>query len=115
MVSELTHVHLIGKNYTGNGIIQSCRKEGNSYILTILMTTELALPELPERDPGVFAVDDFLTEEEETKILESLCSGIPRQTGCIFRQLSLSFRRFFSNSIQMLRSTLKIQNLLVSA
>ncbi len=76
-VSEETYVYLIGKDYTGNGIIQSCRSEGNEFILTILMTSDFPLPELSIKpDPGVFAIDEFLTEEEELKILESLRGGM---------------------------------------
>ena len=75
--SEETHVYLIGKDYTGNGIIQSCRSDGNEFILTILMTSDSLLPELSMKpDPGVFAIDEFLTEEEELKILQSLSKSL---------------------------------------
>ena len=69
-VSERTQVHLIGKHYTGNGIVQSCQSDGNEFIL---MTTSPSLP--APLDPGVFAINSFLTEEEELKILENLSNG----------------------------------------
>lgn len=72
-VNEQTKVTLIGKDYTGIGIVKSCRGDGKNFIVTIALEDENAeLPVLPERDPGVRAVDNFLTEEEETKILQDL-------------------------------------------
>jgi len=72
-INEKTQVYLIGEAYTGNGIVRSCQQEGTGFLLTIAMNVEASLSELrPERDPGVLAVEDFLTEEEEAKILESL-------------------------------------------
>src|SRR5205807_1454779 len=66
-------VFLIGNHYTKNGIVRSCHEEGDSFLLTILIDSEHSGPELlPEYDPGLFGVDDFLTEEEESKILEGL-------------------------------------------
>jgi hypothetical protein len=72
-VSEQTKVTLIGKDYTGIGIVKSCRGEGKNFIVTISMGNENA-PGGPtvDRDPGVLAVDSFLTEEEEAKILQDL-------------------------------------------
>jgi hypothetical protein len=72
-VDEKTKVTLIGKDYTGIGIVKSCRKEGTNFILHIGisdLSSSAALP--PDIDPGALLVDDFLTEEQETKILEGL-------------------------------------------
>jgi hypothetical protein len=63
-ISENTQVYIIGKHYTGSGIVRSCHQEGEGFLLTIYVGMEA--------DPGVFAVDDFLTEEEEFRILEGL-------------------------------------------
>jgi hypothetical protein len=72
-VSEQTKVTLIGKDYTGIGIVKSCREDGKNYILTISMSSDdTATPPLLDRDPGVLTVDSFLTEEQEAKILEDL-------------------------------------------
>lgn len=72
-VNEKTQVRLIGETYTGNGIVRSCQQEGTGFVLTITMSAETSLSELrQELDPGVFAVEEFLTEEEEARILESL-------------------------------------------
>ena len=85
-VGEETEVFLIGKRYTGNGIVRSCQREGNSFLLTIRIGSEFKTPELlPDYDPGVLAVDDFLTEEEEAKILESLNSN-PQSEEDSFRE-----------------------------
>lgn len=72
-VSEETKVTLIGKDYTGIGIVKSCRKDGKSFILSVGLTEESAQRTLPrDRDPGALVVDDFVTEEQEAKILEDL-------------------------------------------
>ncbi len=72
-VSEETKVTLIGKDYTGIGIVKSCRRDGENFILSIGLTAKSAQTTLPPgADPGALVVDDFLTEEQETKILESL-------------------------------------------
>jgi hypothetical protein len=72
-VSEETKVRLIGKDYTGIGIVKSCRKEGHSFILNIWIgDEESSLPPFPAKDPGILSVENFLTEEEEAKILEEL-------------------------------------------
>ena len=72
-VPEETRVFLTGKDYTGNGIVRFCQEEGNSFVLTIHIVSEYTTPDLlPEYDPGLLAVDEFLTEEEEAKILDSL-------------------------------------------
>lgn len=72
-VREGTEAFLIGNGYTENGIIRSCLREGNSFLLTLSISSECISTEfLPHYDPGLLAVDEFLTEEEETKILESL-------------------------------------------
>lgn len=72
-VSEEIKVTLIGKDYTGIGIVKSCRTDGENFILSIGLTEESFQGTLPSSaDPGALIVDDFLTEEQETKILEGL-------------------------------------------
>ena len=72
-VSEETKVRLIGKDYTGIGIVKSCRRDGESFILTISIEDEESnYPPDSEFDPGVLAIDSFLTEEQEAKILDDL-------------------------------------------
>lgn len=79
-VREDTQVQLIGKQYMAEGIVRSCREEGESFILRIAMGADIMIPyTIPERDPGVLAVDDFLTEEQEAKILEDLDKDVPRK------------------------------------
>lgn len=73
-IGEETPVTLVTKNYMVNGIVRFCRPDKNSYLITV--STQNMPDERFEpgyfRDPGSLAVDDFLTEEEEAKILESL-------------------------------------------
>lgn len=72
-MSEKTKVTLIGKDYTGIGIVKSCRRDGENFILSIGLTEEFIQAALPsDADPGALVVDDFVTEEQETKILEGL-------------------------------------------
>ncbi len=70
-LNQETAVTLIGKDYTEEGIVQRCQSEDTWFLLTVV-------GKLPNRDahfvpdPGVFAVDDFLTEEQEAAILREL-------------------------------------------
>jgi len=70
-VNANTPVHLTGENYSGDGIVQSCKQENFGFVITIFMNENEAFAESKAgRDPGVFAIEEFLTEEEEAKILE---------------------------------------------
>jgi|ERR1700728_3455473 hypothetical protein len=72
-VDEKTKVTLIGKDYTGIGIVRACRRDGKNFIVTIGMGEERTGPAPGiERDPSVLVVDDFITEEQEAKILNDL-------------------------------------------
>jgi hypothetical protein len=68
-VRESTQVYLMGKQYTGNGIVRSCRNDDNSFILTVQINEDSLFARNSELDPGVFAVEDFLTEQQEAEIL----------------------------------------------
>lgn len=77
-ILEKTQVYLTGDGAMGNGIVRFCRREGTAYMLTISMSVEPPfIPPRQEFDPGILAIDDFLTEEEEAKILDSLKDEIP--------------------------------------
>ncbi len=72
-VNERTKVTLIGKDYTGIGIVRSCRRDGKNFIVTIGMgeqDTRSAAPGQP--DPSVLVIDEFITEEQEAQILGDL-------------------------------------------
>ena len=66
-----TVVTLVGKNYTEEGVVQCCQSEDTWFLLTLV-------GKLPNRDagflpdPGVFAVDGFLTEDQEAAILREV-------------------------------------------
>jgi hypothetical protein len=66
-----TTVRVTGKHYTGNGIVTSCRKEESGYILTLTESHDIPF-QGSKRDPGVVAVENFLTEEQEAQILKEL-------------------------------------------
>ncbi|MFL6447414.1 MAG: hypothetical protein ACJ746_06955 [Bryobacteraceae bacterium] len=73
-INEQTAVTLLGKDFMLNGIVRSCRPEKDCYLVTVA-TDDVSGQRFEQahfRDPGVLALDDFLTEEEEAKILESL-------------------------------------------
>jgi hypothetical protein len=59
-------VRVTGKHHTGNGIVRSCIKSDPGYILTFTESDG------SKRDPGVVAIEDFLTEEQEAQILKGL-------------------------------------------
>jgi hypothetical protein len=73
-ISEATPVSLLGPGYMVNGIVRSCRPEKDSFLVTIVANDESTFGNVLAfgRDPGSLLVDDFLTEEEEAKILEGL-------------------------------------------
>ena len=69
---ENTQVYLITKCRTDDGVVRSCREEGSSFIVRIAIAANLTNNYGYDLDPGIFAVEDFLTEEQEAKILEDL-------------------------------------------
>jgi hypothetical protein len=73
-IGEQTPVTLLAKDYMVNGIVGLCRPDRNMYLITVA-TDDVSVEQVEGarfRDPGALVVDDFLTEEEEAKILESL-------------------------------------------
>jgi hypothetical protein len=79
-VSEKTKVTLIGKDYTGIGIVRGCQKDGKNFILTILMgdeSTRTSFASPP--DPSVLVIDEFISEEQESQILDNLDHCSPRR------------------------------------
>lgn len=81
-VVEHTPVALVAKGYMVNGIVRFCRADKEFYLITVSACeiSEDRFEPAPFRDPGALAVDDFLTEEEEAKILESLQDSFRSQT-----------------------------------
>lgn len=67
-----TKVRLIGREYSGEGTVRSCKREGALYRLCISTGAGQQGAESSEFDPGLFAVESFLTEEQEAKILKDL-------------------------------------------
>jgi hypothetical protein len=79
-VDEKTKVTLIGKDYTGIGIVKSCREDGKNFIVTIGIGDQgPRMHHAAQPDPSVLLVDEFITEEQESKILEDLGDPIPRR------------------------------------
>ncbi len=70
-LNRATAVTLIGKDHTEEGVVECCQHEKTWFLLTVVN-------KLPGRDggfipdPGLFAVDDFLTEEQEAAILREV-------------------------------------------
>jgi hypothetical protein len=81
-VRETTQVYLMGEQYTGTGIVRTFRKDDNSFILTIHVDEASPFRHNSELDPGVFAVDDFLTEQQEAEILRDLGNDIHIAPSC---------------------------------
>ncbi|MBV8808383.1 MAG: hypothetical protein JO033_06875 [Acidobacteriaceae bacterium] len=71
-ITELTRVYLIEREYVRTGIVRSCQPEEGSFILTIDISDVSVIEASSERDPGVFAVEDFITEEQEAAILREI-------------------------------------------
>jgi len=77
-VTENTQVHLIGNYYIADGVIRSCQKDGTWFLATIAIDENSSVQSCSARDPGIFAVEDFLTEQQEAEILMSLGDDTPR-------------------------------------
>jgi hypothetical protein len=72
-LSEKTQVYLMGDKFTRTGIVRACRPDGAHFLLTIrAVADDFRVPTGSVFDPGIRAVEDFLTEEQERKILEAL-------------------------------------------
>ena len=70
---EATRVSVRADSSPENGIVKSCLPEGSQYLVLIELDYEEMLRVGPEHiDPGVFAMESFLSEEQEQKILDSL-------------------------------------------
>lgn len=68
-VREKTAVLLLGTK--SSGIVRSCHKEGNVFILTISAKEEINIfSSGSQRDPGPIAVESFLSEEQEAELLK---------------------------------------------
>lgn len=70
-ITELTRVYLIEREYVRSGIVRSCQPEEGSFILTIDINDGSVVTR-SEHDPGIFAVEDFITEEQEAEILRNV-------------------------------------------
>lgn len=76
-VNEKTRVYLIKNGYTKTGIVKSCFADRGRFLVEIAIASSdpLNREEAFPPDPGVLAVDSFLTEEEEEQILSNLDAG----------------------------------------
>lgn len=63
----------MGEKFTRMGTVRSCQKNGSNFVLTICIGGGKATASTASIfDPGVLAVEDFLTEEQEEQILAGL-------------------------------------------
>lgn len=70
---EKTKVYLMGDKITRTGIVHTCRPDGTQFLLTVRTTkADFRASAGSVFDPGIGAVEDFLSEEQERNILESL-------------------------------------------
>lgn len=76
-LTEKTRVYLIKNGYTRIGIVKSCSEDDGRFLVDITMAPAdpPSLGDLFPPDPGVLAVDDFLSEEDEERILSDLDAG----------------------------------------
>jgi hypothetical protein len=66
-----TEVQLLRQGRFDRGTVRACREEGSEFILTIWLTAS-SMPEFEGPDRDVLVVDNFLTEEEEERILAEI-------------------------------------------
>jgi len=68
-------VNLISKSCEREGVVRSCIKEGSTFVVAILIDSDEDIYRaalLHNYDPGSLIIDDFLSEEDEAKILGDL-------------------------------------------
>jgi hypothetical protein len=80
-VAEDTPVFLAGRKFSANGRADSCQRVASSFILGILIEQESHIQLESDWDPGVLAIDDYLTEEQEAEILANLDTSDPEPLG----------------------------------
>lgn len=72
-LSEKTKVYLMGDKFTRTGIVRACRPDGAHFLLTIRALPDDFQASIGSAlDPGVRSVENFLTEEQEQRILDAL-------------------------------------------
>ncbi len=71
-LSEKTKVYLMGERFTKMGTVRACRNSGTHFLLTIGSDGDFTSSTPSVFDPGILAVEDFLTEEQEEQILAGL-------------------------------------------
>lgn len=91
-VLEKTEVFLIGKYSTESGVVRSCRPSGGKYIVTISIHSQKPNP--PDIDPGLLALDSWMTEEQEKAILDQIDKELGNQQ---FRSLAMA-RAYFNTT-----------------
>jgi len=70
-ISLQEHTAVLLADDGAGGTVQSCYKEGGAFILTISLKDEINMPSSePQRDPGLLAIDDFLSEAQEAELLK---------------------------------------------
>lgn len=55
-----------------HGVVQACRAEGTRFILTIRLANAREPDRPSDRDPGFLVVNEFVTEEDELRILQEV-------------------------------------------
>ncbi len=67
-----TRVYLIKNGYTRIGIVKSCQKDEGTFLMEIDVAASDPLDWVYTVDPGVFGVEEWITEEQENEILKDL-------------------------------------------
>lgn len=100
-IPENTKVRLAGNEYRGDWTVRSCRKEGRQFQLTVCVGEKLPPGNGKAAfDPGIFAVEGFLTEEQEAEVLKNL-EDDEGPAGLNFVSISFKFaRRRFARGLQ---------------
>ena len=67
-----TRVYLIKNGYTRIGIVKSCQEDKGTFLMEIDVAATDPLDWVYAVDPGVFGVEEWITEEQESEILKDL-------------------------------------------
>jgi hypothetical protein len=75
VLTRKMHVRLASDQYNGTAVVRACRRASNGFIVRVELLEPLAVRALGRSyviDPGSKAIENFLTEEQESEFLTLL-------------------------------------------
>lgn len=106
-LDESTEVVLVHAGVSEAGFVSSCREEGQNFLINIRLSSPDALSSRAEfqRDPGALVVDNFLTLEDEERILQDLAKELEQSTDIPDQKRSSAEVRVATSLMQLILAT----------